>query len=118
MGGKNKRGAHADTKTVMNKDYIDTVRLLLEAAPAVFHGSTFAMKGGTAINLFACAMPRCTVVTCDCVGGWCVVVVGWSWQCFMRSVVCTVVYPQRFCVAFVRDTPMTHGPEVTLRSVV
>jgi hypothetical protein len=56
MGGKNKRGAHADTKTVMNKDYIDTVRLLLEAAPAVFHGSTFAMKGGTAINLFACAV--------------------------------------------------------------
>ena len=61
MGGKNKRGAHADTKTVMNKDYIDTVRLLLEAAPAVFHGSTFAMKGGTAINLFACAMPRLSV---------------------------------------------------------
>ena len=61
MGGKNKRGAHADTKTVMNKDYIDTVRLLLEAAPAVFHGSTFAMKGGTAINLFSCAMPRLSV---------------------------------------------------------
>jgi hypothetical protein len=30
---------------MMNKDYIDTVRLLLEAAPAVFHGNAFAMKG-------------------------------------------------------------------------
>ena len=61
MGRKNKRWAHVDTATVMNEDYINTARLLLEAAPAVFHGNAFAMKGGTAINLFACAMPRLSV---------------------------------------------------------
>ena len=36
----------------MDKAYADTVRLLLTAAPDVFANNIFAMKGGTAINLF------------------------------------------------------------------
>ena len=31
----------------MNPDYIDTVRLLLGIAPAMFASGRFAMKGGT-----------------------------------------------------------------------
>jgi hypothetical protein len=34
----------------MNQDYVDTVRLLLAVAPAVFRPSRFALKGGTALN--------------------------------------------------------------------
>jgi predicted nucleotidyltransferase component of viral defense system len=45
----------------MNKDYIETARLLLEAAPWVFQGGALAMKGGTAINLFSRNMPRLSV---------------------------------------------------------
>ena len=45
----------------MNQDYIDTVRLLLAAAPAVFQSPRFAMKGGTALNLFVQDMPRLSV---------------------------------------------------------
>ena len=41
----------------MEKGYIDLVRLLIDAAPAVFEGDTFALKGGTAINLFVTDMP-------------------------------------------------------------
>ncbi len=37
----------------MDKAFIDTVRLLLAAAPEVFRGEVFAMKGGTAITLVA-----------------------------------------------------------------
>jgi len=36
----------------MNKAYIEIARLLLESAPAIFETPDFAMKGGTAINLF------------------------------------------------------------------
>ncbi len=36
----------------MEKTYIEIVRLLLESAPAIFETPHFAMKGGTAINLF------------------------------------------------------------------
>ena len=36
----------------MNQDYVDTVRLLLAVAPAVFRPPRFALKGGTALNLF------------------------------------------------------------------
>lgn len=36
----------------MNQDYVDTVRLLLAIAPLVFKPSHFALKGGTALNLF------------------------------------------------------------------
>ena len=45
----------------MEKGYVNLVRLLIEAAPAVFEGSHFAMKGGTAINLFVADMPRLSV---------------------------------------------------------
>jgi len=45
----------------MEKSYIDLVRLLIEAAPSVFDNSPFAMKGGTAINLFVANMPRLSV---------------------------------------------------------
>lgn len=45
----------------MKKEYIDTVRLLIEIAPTVFRSDAFAMKGGTAINLFLQDMPRLSV---------------------------------------------------------
>ena len=45
----------------MNQNYIDTVRLLLAIAPAVFASGRFAMKGGTALNLFVQDMPRLSV---------------------------------------------------------
>lgn len=45
----------------MNQQYVDTVRLLLAAAPAVFRSPRFALKGGTALNLFAHDMPRLSV---------------------------------------------------------
>ncbi|RQR79140.1 nucleotidyl transferase AbiEii/AbiGii toxin family protein [Burkholderia sp. Bp9012] len=45
----------------MDKAYADTVRLLLAVAPAVFDNAIFAMKGGTAINLFVQDMPRLSV---------------------------------------------------------
>ncbi|TCU95307.1 nucleotidyltransferase AbiEii toxin of type IV toxin-antitoxin system [Paracandidimonas soli] len=45
----------------MDKTYADTVRLLLAVTPAVFNNDIFAMKGGTAINLFVQDMPRLSV---------------------------------------------------------
>ena len=45
----------------MDKSYIEIVRLLLESAPAIFEAPHFAMKGGTAINLFIEDMPRLSV---------------------------------------------------------
>jgi len=45
----------------MDKSYVATVRLMLEAAPDVFQSSRFAMKGGTALNLFVQDMPRLSV---------------------------------------------------------
>ncbi len=45
----------------MNEQYIDTVRLLLAIVPAVFQSPRFAMKGGTAINLFVQDFPRLSV---------------------------------------------------------
>jgi len=45
----------------MDKSYVDAVRLLLETVPSVFHTPSFAMKGGTAINLFVQDMPRLSV---------------------------------------------------------
>ena len=46
---------------MMEKAYIDTVQLLLEIAPHVFEAGCFAMKGGTALNLFVHDMPRLSV---------------------------------------------------------
>ena len=45
----------------MNVDYVRTVQLLLAVAPAVFDTAAFAMKGGTALNLFVQDMPRLSV---------------------------------------------------------
>ncbi|HEY3852944.1 MAG TPA: nucleotidyl transferase AbiEii/AbiGii toxin family protein [Verrucomicrobiae bacterium] len=46
---------------MMDKSYIEVVRLLLESAPAIFETPHFAMKGGTEINLFIEDMPRLSV---------------------------------------------------------
>ena len=45
----------------MNPAYLNSVRLLLAVAPSVFRRSVFALKGGTAINLFLREMPRLSV---------------------------------------------------------
>ncbi len=45
----------------MNRAYLDAVRLLLAVAPVIFRQPGFALKGGTAINLFLREMPRLSV---------------------------------------------------------
>lgn len=45
----------------MNQVYLDTARLLTQVAPLVFAENIFALKGGTAINLFVRDMPRLSV---------------------------------------------------------
>lgn len=45
----------------MNQTYLDSARLLTRVAPLVLVDDTFALKGGTAINLFVRDMPRLSV---------------------------------------------------------
>src|SRR5580698_3767969 len=45
----------------MTPIYLDTARLLTQVAPLVLVDDTFALKGGTAINLFVRDMPRLSV---------------------------------------------------------
>ena len=45
----------------MNADYLNAVRLLLKVAPYVFGSDAFALKGGTAINLFFQELQRLSV---------------------------------------------------------
>ncbi len=45
----------------MNQLFIDAARLLIQVAPFVFESGVFALKGGTAINLFVRDMPRLSV---------------------------------------------------------
>lgn len=45
----------------MDPKYLATARLLIEIAPTVFTSGHFALKGGTAINLFLREMPRLSV---------------------------------------------------------
>ena len=45
----------------MNDFYLDTAKTLVQAAPHIFFDDTFALKGGTAINLFFRDMPRLSV---------------------------------------------------------
>ena len=45
----------------MNQVYLDTARLLTQVAPLAFADKVFALKGGTAINLFVRDMPRLSV---------------------------------------------------------
>jgi predicted nucleotidyltransferase component of viral defense system len=45
----------------MNQVYFETARLMTQVAPVVFADTIFALKGGTAINLFIRDMPRLSV---------------------------------------------------------
>jgi len=45
----------------VNQFYIDAARLLIQVAPAIFESGVFALKGGSAINLFVRDMPRLSV---------------------------------------------------------
>jgi predicted nucleotidyltransferase component of viral defense system len=45
----------------MNQVYLDSARLLTRVAPLVLVDDTFALKGGTAINLFVRDMPRLSI---------------------------------------------------------
>ena len=45
----------------MNPAYVQTFNLLLDIAPTVFQTPRFAMKGGTALNLFVQDLPRLSV---------------------------------------------------------
>ena len=45
----------------MNDTYLKTARLLTQVAPFLFEDEVFALKGGTAINLFVRDMPRLSV---------------------------------------------------------
>jgi predicted nucleotidyltransferase component of viral defense system len=45
----------------VNQVYVDSARLLTGVAPLVLVDDTFALKGGTAINLFVRDMPRLSV---------------------------------------------------------
>jgi predicted nucleotidyltransferase component of viral defense system len=45
----------------MNETYLAQARVLAQVAPLVFTDDTFALKGGTAINLFVRDMPRLSV---------------------------------------------------------
>src|SRR5438128_1083724 len=56
------RRDNARAEHVMDRAYIEVVRLLLESAPSIFETTPhFAMKGGTAISLFIEDMPRLSV---------------------------------------------------------
>jgi predicted nucleotidyltransferase component of viral defense system len=45
----------------VNQVYLDSARLLTRVAPLLLVDDTFALKGGTAINLFVRDMPRLSV---------------------------------------------------------
>ena len=45
----------------MNPAYLESARLLTRVAPLVLVDDTFALKGGTAINLFVRDLPRLSV---------------------------------------------------------
>jgi hypothetical protein len=45
----------------MHERYIEQVRLLIRALPSIAEEKVFALKGGSAINLFYRNMPRLSV---------------------------------------------------------
>lgn len=45
----------------MDRQYVDAVSLLLGVAPVIFESPRFALKGGTALNLFVQDLPRLSV---------------------------------------------------------
>ena len=59
MGGSLQRGPVGAQG--MNPTYLAIARLLTAVAPVIFEGDAFALKGGTAINLFLREMPRLSV---------------------------------------------------------
>lgn len=59
--GHQDRRAPQSEAAIVNADYVRTVQLLLAVAPAIFDTPAFAMKGGTALNLFLQDMPRLSV---------------------------------------------------------
>lgn len=61
MDGANEGRHHPHPEILMDKFYVDTVRLLLATLPEVFAFPKFALKGGTALNLFVQNMPRLSV---------------------------------------------------------
>ena len=61
MGFPLQERSNTDPQAIMNKAYLDAVKLLLAVAPVIFRKATFALKGGTAINLFVQDMPRLSV---------------------------------------------------------
>src|SRR5919108_1950095 len=61
LGSSLENGRASGPATSMNQEYVDAVRLLLAIAPAVFRSPHFALKGGTALNLFLHDMPRLSV---------------------------------------------------------
>src|SRR3546814_10689888 len=58
-GGLQRRGKTGSE--AMKQDYMETVRLLIDIAPDIFESPRFAMKGGTALNLFLQDMQRLSV---------------------------------------------------------
>ena len=46
---------------MINEKYIDQVKLLVEALPVIANEKCFALKGGTAINMFYNNLPRLSV---------------------------------------------------------
>jgi hypothetical protein len=61
MVGAHARRRNPGFETMSERIYVETVRLLLEIAPFAFEPGCFAMKGGTALNLFVHEMPRFSV---------------------------------------------------------
>lgn len=45
----------------MDRQYVNAIRLLLAVAPVIFESPRFALKGGTALNLFVQDLPRLSV---------------------------------------------------------
>src|SRR5215469_15314934 len=59
MGGSLRR--RHPCAQAMNQIYVETARLMTRVVPLVFVDDTFALKGGTAINMFVRDMPRLSV---------------------------------------------------------
>jgi hypothetical protein len=59
--GRQNRRAAIFAKEPMNQVYVPTVQLLLKVAPLLFESRFFALKGGTALNLFIQDLPRMSV---------------------------------------------------------
>ena len=81
----------------MNADYVRTVQLLLGVAPAIFDTPAFAMRGGTALNLFLQEMPRLAMATRSGRSHW-----GW-WRALAGNAMTTGVPGE---VGFAAKTPI------------